>query len=137
MDLKPADIRDVWPIVKSGLEIVQQSSCQTWIPEDIYAACVSGQGVLYTAGQMCLGNERFLVVQSQRCPIERVSKLLLWVAFDPCEGTAIQFASECEEIARDTGHTAIEFVTSIDKLGLLSESFGYKRVSSLYRKNLL
>jgi len=133
MALKPTDIRDVWHIVRTGLEELHDSSCQPWIPEDIYAAVVNRQAVLYM--DRVSSPTGFVVVQSQECPMERVKKLLLWVAYDPKESSALRLAGECESIARDTGHSAVEFVTSIDKVGLLSEQFGYQKVSSLYRLN--
>ena len=135
MALQLTDIRDVWPAVKRGLKIVHESSCQPWIEEDVYAACVNKQAFLYM--DLAVSPEGFVVMQSQVCPVSRKQTLLMWVAFDPNDGSAGRFASQCELIARDTGHSAIEFVTSIESVGLLSEKFGYEKVSSLYRKELL
>ena len=135
MALKLTDIRDVWDVVKTGLSAVRESSCQPWIAEDIYAACVNKQAFLYM--DLAASPDGFVVMQSQVCPVSRKQTLLMWVAFDPNDGSAGRFASQCESIAKDSGHSAIEFVTSIEPVGLLSEKFGYEKVSSLYRKELL
>ena len=134
MALQPKDIRDVWEVVKTGLCAVHNGSWVPWRPEDIYAACVNKQAVLYM--DQASSPDGFIIVQSQKCPLSRDETLLLWVAFDPSDNSAGRFASQCESIAKNSGHSAVEFVTSIDPVGSLSEKFGYKKVSSLYRKEL-
>jgi len=78
----------------------------------------------------------FAVVQSQYCEFERISKFLLWVVYDPEYGTADHYREEWEELAIKTGHDAVEFVTPIDAIGRLTRRHGYRKVSSLYRKDL-
>ena len=47
MAFQPCDIRDVWSVVRKGLEIVKESTDQQWIPEDVYSLCVSKKAFLY------------------------------------------------------------------------------------------
>lgn len=134
MALDPVDIREVWPTVREGLEAVKTATSPPWIPEDIYAACVAKKAFLYMDPERT--EKGFAVVQSQWCEFERISKFLLWVVYDPQYGTANHYVEEWEDIAIKTGHHCVEFVTPIDAIGRLTRRHGYKKVSSLYRKDL-
>jgi len=132
--MEPVDIRDVWPTVREGLEVVKTTTSPPWIPEDIYACCVAQKAFLYMDPERT--RDGFAVVQSQFCEFERISKFLLWVVYDPEYGTADHYVAQWEEIAAKTGHDAVEFVTPIDAIGRLTRKHGYRKVSSLYRKDL-
>jgi len=132
--LEPVDIREVWPTVREGLALVKETTDPPWIPEDVYAACVGQKAFLYMDRDR---TERgFAVVRSTYCEFERISKFLLWVVYDPEYGTADHYREEWEELAMKTGHDAVEFVTPIDAIGRLTRKHGYRKVSSLYRKDL-
>ena len=134
MPMEPEDIRGVWPTVREGLVFVKEKTSPPWIPEDVYAACVNQKAFLYMDRER---TERgFAVVQSQYCEFERISKFLLWIVYDPEYGTANHYVNEWEELAMKTGHGAVEFVTPIDAMGRLTKKHGYRKVSSLYRKDL-
>lgn len=137
MPMEPVDIREAWPTVREGLEKVKartSDDAMPMIPEDIYACCVNQQAFLYMDPDRT--EEGFAVVQSQWCPFERISKFLLWVVYDPEFGTAEHYVDQWEEIARNTGHHCVEFVTSTDAIGRLTKKLGYRKVSSLYRKDI-
>lgn len=134
MALEPVDIREVWPVVRDGLDVVKKTTNPPWIPEDIYSACVTKQAFLYMDRDRT--KQGFAVVQSQVCEYEQISKFLIWVAYDPVYGAVNQYMSEWERLAKETGHGVVEFVTPIDALGRLTRRKGYEKVSSLYRKYL-
>mgnify|MGYP003135430441 FL=1 len=44
--IQPKDIKSVWGFVKPNLYTILEKSPENWIPEDIYAAIVTGQAIL-------------------------------------------------------------------------------------------
>lgn len=134
MSMEPVDIRDVWPTVREGLVKVKEATNPPWIPEDIYACCVAQKAFLYMDPER--SKTGFGVLQSRFCEFERISKLLLWVVYDPEHGTADHYVDQWEELAMSTGHDAVEFMTPIEAIGRLTRKHGYQKVSSLYRKDL-
>ena len=134
MAMEPVDIREVWPTVREGLIAVKEKASPPWIPEDVYAACVGQKAFLYMDPERT--EKGFAVVCSNYCEFERISKFLLWVVYDPEHGTANHYVDQWEDIAIKTGHDAVEFVTPIDAIGRLTKKLGYRKVSSLYRKDL-
>ena len=134
MAFQPCDIRDVWSVVRKGLEIVKESTDQQWIPEDVYSACVNKRAFLYMDRDRT--PDGFAIFQSQYCEFERISKFLIWIVYDPVNGTALNYVDDWENLARDTGHDAVEFVTPLEGVGRLTKKLGYNKVSSLYRKDI-
>ncbi len=134
MPLQCVDVRSHWDKIKPGLlEIVEQ--CQTdWRIEDVYASLINKQSFLYVDPSRT--ETGFIVVRSIQCPFSLQSKLLVWVAHDPINGSVDAHHDEIEDIAKATGHTALEVITPIKGLGRMIESRGYKRIHATYRKQL-
>ena len=118
MSLTATDVRDCWDIIKPGLAAMKAELNSDWRLEDVYASCVNQQAFIYTDQERT--ENGFLIVQSQHIPFKTGRKLLLWIAFDPVENSAMQYQSELEQLAKSTGHTEIEIQTPHD--GLLKKA---------------
>ena len=71
-----ADIRDHWHWVRDGIqEILEAQKQLTFIPEEVYAACVNGEAQLWVAP------EGFVITTGLKDEYARTSTLLIWIAW--------------------------------------------------------
>lgn len=79
-NIPPAELKQWWPFVKQGLEVILRKSPEEWIPEDIYANCFCGNAILWV-----------LVDESRPVGfwvlIPRGESLHVWCAWTPNAGT--------------------------------------------------
>jgi hypothetical protein len=75
--LEPSDIRQYWDEVRPGLEAIKTNMAKacSWRPEDIYAACVNGDAVLYRT------EDGFAVCTLEPDQYTGTSDLLIWIAY--------------------------------------------------------
>lgn len=91
--VEPTKVRDVWKLVKPGLEHILRKSPENWIPEDIYAALVANRANLWLA----IENDRmvgFVVAYVQG------EDFHVWCAYGFLSGNLKRWFSELEDIAR-------------------------------------
>lgn len=70
------NIREVWPIVRAGLEDIRNRFPTTrWVPEDIYADCVNGNASLW------FEDGSFLVLKSYIDELTLNRVLYVWIAY--------------------------------------------------------
>jgi len=134
MALDFKDIREVWDVVRKGLEQVRKDSQVDWRLEDVYASCVNGKShILMDAARSARG---FVIVETVSIPFSNDTKLLLWIAYDPEPNSALAHAEELEHLARSTGHRQIELATPHAKLSKLAQQFGYTERWTVLTKEL-
>lgn len=100
------DIRKVWRKVRRGIRsILLEQSQLTFIPEDVYAACVNGQALLWTT------DEGFVITTSEVDEFNDERSFLIWLAF-AYGGTGGKLVMKhqqfFENAARDAGYKALE-----------------------------
>lgn len=134
MALTFTDVREVWDIVKPGLEVIIDDQQPGWRLEDVYASLVNGQSHLLTDPSRTISG--FIVVQSQPVPFRKTLKLVIWIAYDPVPESLATYAEELEALARNTGHTQIEFLTPHEGLWNLGNAHGYKLKWAVLNKTL-
>jgi len=134
MPLNFTDVREVWDIIKPGLEVVAKDQQPDWRLEDVYASLANGQSHLLTDPSRT--KTGFMVVQSVPVPFRKASKLLIWIAYDPVPESLATYAVELEALARNTGHTQIEFLTPHQGLWSLGASYGYSLKWATLNKTL-
>ena len=130
--MQAASIRDHWEWVKPLLVRLHERDSERgipdWIPEDIYAACVSGSAHFYLA----IGG--FVVLQ--KIPVNNSDRhaLLVWVACsnDPSQDNHIQQnAHSIKDLAASIDAAQVEFYTTrkgYDKIiGELGYRFAYTK----------
>lgn len=122
MELELTDIRKAWDTVRLGLEHVRRKASPEWLPEDIYAACVTGQAFLYSAD--C----GFIVVQPQTNKITSEPELLVWVAYSNMPDSVSTFQGAVDNVARDNG---------FKRLVMWSNRPGWEKVPGWVPKNVI
>ena len=133
MSLEFVDIREVWDVVRPGLELIHSETDPDWRIEDVYASCVNKQSfLLMDTARTATG---FTVVETKLHPFRNKKIMLIWIAYDPVPGTAFTYASELEALARNTGHSEIELMTPHRGLWDMAQKVGYQlRWASLTKK---
>lgn len=119
------NIREVWPDVKRGLEVIQRRCPEVrWRPEDIYAACVNGDAVLaYEDGN-------FAVLKDYVDPYSLSRVLWVWVGF----GVGLNaMRVRVERYAKEQGYDEIRLTSS--RKGW-SQIDGWEFMEATYRKEL-
>lgn len=134
MALEFVDIRTIWDTVKVGLEQVSKDISCDWRVEDVYADCI------YKKAQILTDPERttsgFIVLRSEPIPHSTDIKMLIWIAFDPVENSLDFYGEELEQLAKNTGHTQIEFLTPHRGLWSSAEANGYHLNWAVLNKKL-
>ena len=134
MALEFQDVRDHWETIKPGIIELRKSYSHDWRLEDVYASLLNGKSQLLM--DFARTPNGFTVVQSVPIPFQNAQKMLIWLAYDPVEESAITYADELEALARETGHKQIEFLTPHERLWELGKSFGYEFRWAVLNKNL-
>lgn len=77
--LEPSDIRQCWDEVRPGLEEIKARwpEANTWRPEDVYAAVVNGDAVLYRT------EDGFAVCTIEVDQYTGTKDLFIWIAHAP------------------------------------------------------
>lgn len=128
------DIRTVWRKVRRGIRsILLEHSQLTFIPEDVYAACVSGQALLWTT------SEGFVITTSEIDTFTNERTFLLWLAYayDGIGGKlVVKHQKFFDDTAREAGYAKIE--TRSPVLGLREYLLfqGWKIDTIVYTRNL-
>ena len=71
MALTFIDVREVWDIVRPGLEVILEDQQPDWRLEDVYASLVNGQSHLLMDPSRTISG--FMVVQSIPVPFRKAS----------------------------------------------------------------
>lgn len=119
------NIREVWPDVKRGLEVIRRRCPEVrWQPEDIYAACVNGDAAL------CFEDGNFAVLKEFTDPYSLARVLGIWVAF----GVGINaMRGRVESYARENEYDELRLTSS--RKGW-SNVEGWEFMEATYRKEL-
>lgn len=133
MALEFVDIREVWDVIRPGLELIQSETNPDWRIEDVYAACVNQRSFLLMDSARTASG--FIVLQTKSHPFRDSKIMLIWVAYDPVPGSLMTYADELEALALNTGHSEIEFLTPHRGLWDLGQQYGYRlRWATLTKK---
>ena len=103
-----ADIRDHWHWVRDGIqEILEDQKQLTFIPEDVYAACVNGEAQLWVAP------EGFVITTGLKDEYARTSTLLIWIAWAEERGKdcVLKYMTFFSEEASKAGYIELEVRT--------------------------
>jgi len=102
--LKKVDVREVWDTIKPALERLSQT--HTWIPEDVYSACVSGQAFCFVDDEY---NEGCLIVELIRDRFDNSLSFHIWIAVSWINGAIKRHWEEIKMLARQAGCDKITF----------------------------
>lgn len=132
-ELVVADIRREWDWVKIGVEeICQLNPNLTFRPEDVYAACVNRQAVLW------ISPDGFVVTTTLIDEFTGEKTLFLWLAWAKSRGTSLltKYQGFLERATREAGYSILE--TRSPFLGLMShmKAHGWTLDTVVYTKRV-
>lgn len=108
-----SDVRTEWDWVRYGIEeILKEDRNLTFRPEDVYAACLAGQALLWTT------DEGFVVSTSETDVFNGEKTFLVWLAWARERGhnLAVKHRVFFEEAARGAGFSKIEVRSAIPEV---------------------
>jgi uncharacterized protein YmfQ (DUF2313 family) len=128
-----SDIRREWDWVKPGVEeILRNAKTLTYRAEDVYAACVNGQAVLWVT------SEGFVISTTEVDNFTGKKTMFLWLAWAKEKGNSLvsRYQSFFERVAREAGYSYLE--TRSPFLGLMShlETNGWTVDTVVYTRAL-
>ncbi len=105
------NLRDVWPTLQHGLQVVKQTNGESWIPEDVYAVLLHGRAALYAIydGEELEG---FGIYEVLNFAYEFKPRLNIWIGWsrNPAQGhLGVELS---RRIARAMGIDSIVFSTT-------------------------
>jgi hypothetical protein len=114
-----ADVRKEWDWVKKGVDEIVSTANVTYRAEDVYAACVSNQAVLW------ITNEGFVISTTEIDPFTEEKTMLLWLAWAVERGNDLvsKYQAFFERVAKEAGYGRME--TRSPFLGLMSHLIGH------------
>lgn len=128
-----SDIRREWDWVRRGVEeILRSARTFTYRPEDVYAACINKQAVLWTT------SEGFVISTTEIDPFTDRKTMFLWLAWAKDRGNSLvsKYQTFFERVATEAGYSYLE--TRSPHLGLMQhlESHGWTIDTVVYTRAL-
>lgn len=127
------DIRKEWHWVKRGIEEILSLDPQlTFRPEDVYAACVNQQAVLW------VNDEGFVVSTTEVDPFNEEKTMLLWLAWAKKRGGDLvsKHGAFFEKVACEAGYSKLETRSSFMQLMPHLTERGWTIDTVVYVRNL-
>lgn len=128
-----ANVRQEWIWVKRGVEEILAEQAQlTYIPEDVYAACLNGDAHLWVAP------EGFVVSTEERDEFTGARTFLIWLAWAKDRGQccAIKYYPFFARVAKQHGFNKIETRTPIPALEDYFLAEGWQKDTVVYTREL-
>lgn len=128
-----ADIRAEWVWVKTGVErILEANKHLTYRPEDVYAACVSGEAVLWVT------EEGFAVTTTEVDEFTNAKTLLIWIAWAKRKGQKVGHVHTdfFLEIAKEHEYTKLEIRSNVDNVGAYLTGSGWAIDTVVYSRDV-
>lgn len=127
------NIREEWSWVKSGIEeILAEQPQLTFRSEDVYAACLNGEALLWVAP------EGFVITTEEGDQFTRAKTFFVWLAWAKKRGDScvIKYYPYFAQVAKEHGFSSIEVRTPFKTLEdyLLVE--GWKKDTVVYTRAL-
>lgn len=126
--LEPANIRDCWESIRSGVEVVIELSDADYRPEDVYAACVAGQAFLYVDAAT-----GFVILAPQVNVFTGKRELLVWIAFAEGYGAIGAYQPEIDAIAKREGFDTLVCWTARRGFARVP---GWREVATVYERSV-
>ena len=129
----PADIRQHWEVVKSGIvEILLENPTLTFIPEDVYSECVNERAFLY------MSPVGFLILTIEVDQFTKDKTLLLWIAYTYNKGGHEWLAHEewFDNLAKQAGCKYLEARSRVPEMESYTKKIGWELDTRIYRKKV-
>jgi hypothetical protein len=129
LKLEPRNLREVWDEIKPGLKEIKKAwpALSTWRVEDVYAAVLQEQAVIY------MTDDGFAICTIETDKYSLKSDLYIWIAYSPEDkrgGILSKYLPSFIEVARDLGCSGVSTRSNHDALrnfpGMKPEYTKYK-----------
>jgi len=105
------NIRQMWPVVLPGIQTIRECNSEPWLPEDVYAALVTGQAAMYAFNTIEGQHAGFGVYQVMPLPYEANPVLNIWLGHSETPKQAAYGVELSKLIAGAMGLERIVFST--------------------------
>ena len=127
--LEPRNLREVWDDIKPGLEAIKRDwpELSTWRVEDVYAAVLQEQAVVYTT------EDGFAVCMLDTDEFTQQTDLCIWIAYAyemNRGGMLSKYLPSFIEVARDLGCRGVSTASNHPALAKIAD---LKPVYTQYR----
>lgn len=134
--LVEAPVQQVWELILPGiLSVKEELPWQSWRPEDIYAACMSGEAHVLVR-EDSNPKDSFLIAKMLADSATGQTSLFLWIAWSKDVESAGQVIGDLDDIAYRSGCSSINFMTGSPKLVEYATGFGFDKVMYEVRKDV-
>ena len=131
MAIETVRARDCWDFISPQIDvIIENLPWKDFRKEDLYAACTNGSAAIFIDTDFPLG-ESFSIARIDENDFTGEKVLFLWIAHSSAEETAGRVNKVVEDIARNSGCTAVEFITGIPEIVEYGKANGFDKI--LYR----
>ena len=136
MPVEAIKIQNVWESIRPIIDGIRGDlPWKDFRTEDIYAACANGQAAIFVDTDYPLGDSFFIArIDENNSTGERV--LFLWIAHSSAPETAGRVHELIEEIARNSGCSAVEFITGNESVLRYGSLHGFDKVMFRCRKEM-
>jgi hypothetical protein len=130
--LEPSNIREVWEQIRPGLEEIKATwpALSTWRVEDVYAAVIMEQAVLYAV------DDGFAVCTLDTDQYTGKTDLCIWIAYayNKHSGTLNKYLPSFIAVAKDLGCEGVSTLSNHPALSTLFDD--EHRVYTKYRVDI-
>lgn len=133
--IEPKDLSFEWDRVREGLCVVQNTTSDDWLPEDIYMAIRSNNAALYVGEDQHGDYLGFVILQV--LPMFHGSKLHIWCAHSATKRPLMRLVfPEIQELGRKVGAKKITFSSSREEWETACRWLGMKPAQVTYESDL-
>jgi hypothetical protein len=131
MSIQAVRVQDSWDAISPHIDkIMSNMPWRDFRKEDLYASCAGGNAAIFVDTDFPLGESFFIArIDENNSTGEKV--LFLWIAHSEAHRTAARVYDVMENIASNSGCTAIEFITGNEEVMEHGENHGFDKV--MYR----
>jgi hypothetical protein len=106
-----ADIRQVWPVVRPGIEQIIATNREPYIPEDVYRAIADGSAAMYLVHKVTGEYSGFSVLTPHFFPFGSKPDLNLWLGYTTDKATGHYGIEISKAVQQAAGFDRLVFAT--------------------------
>ena len=133
--VSPADLGQVWPTIRPGLEITAKKAPGGWIPEDAYAELKNGSAVLHT---VIKDNYYRGFIISKTFESYNGKVLLIWIGYsnDPNIDVITENVDEIMSWAKNINATKVQFQSPRIGFERIAPKIGFAKTMAVFERDV-
>jgi hypothetical protein len=129
--VSPQDLHFEWQRVREGLLVVQETTSDDWLPEDVYGMLMGGAAALFIGEDESGEYLGFLILQLQ--PMFHGKKLHVMCAYNASTRTLMHLVwPELQELARRHSAKKITFLSNREEWQAVAKRLGCSPAQTQY-----